>query len=250
MIEGGLDRDRLAAAKLAYTTRRVPLERMRRLDPGRDGDPPSAGDLVLARVEQLGHHHRLESRQGRRAHMFVGDEIIVCYADRYAPDMFEAEVPPDLGPCDLVAAGGVAARMLSSHSAAGEPTRILPIGFVCDGDGMRLNLTDWRLPAIDPPAVHPPIYAVVGTSMNSGKTTMAVNLIRGLTAHGLRVGAAKLTGTGAGPDTWRLVDAGAVPGLDFIDGGLASTYKAPVDVIDRTSRLLRDHLAASGASAI
>jgi hypothetical protein len=38
------------------------------------------------------------------------DAIIVAYGHRYAPDQFEAYVPEDLGPCHLVAGGGVAAR--------------------------------------------------------------------------------------------------------------------------------------------
>ncbi|HEU5045796.1 MAG TPA: hypothetical protein VFT75_16850, partial [Nocardioidaceae bacterium] len=73
-------------------------------------------------------------------------------------------------------------------------------------------------------ASRPPLVAVIGTSMDSGKTTTAGALIRGLTAAGLRVSAGKVTGTGAGRDTWLFADSGAVAVLDFTDFGHPSTY--------------------------
>ena len=45
-----------------------------------------------------------------------------------------------------------------------------------------------------------PVLIVAGTAMNAGKTTAAARLIKGLQRAGLRVGAAKVTGTGAGGD--------------------------------------------------
>lgn len=76
---------------------------------------PQPGDLVLARVEQIGNHTKLELTDGRRALMFPGDEIVVCYGNRYAPDQFESTVPVDMSPCDLVAAGGIASREMTRH---------------------------------------------------------------------------------------------------------------------------------------
>ena len=92
-----LSRDRLARAKSAYTTRRVDFAKATRLIAS--GVRPRAGDLVLARVERIGQHGRIELANGRRAQMHVGDEIIVCYGARYAPDQFEAYVPDDLDTC-------------------------------------------------------------------------------------------------------------------------------------------------------
>jgi len=62
--------------------------------------------------------------------------------------------------------------------------------------------------------------------MDSGKTTAAGALIRGLTRAGLRVSAGKVTGTGAGRDSWLFADSGAVEVLDFTDFGYPSTYRA------------------------
>ena len=214
---------RLACCKRAYTTRRVPLTAMAGLRDAASAQP-RAGDLVLARVMQMGKHAHLENVAGRRAALFVGDEILVSYAARYAPDQYEARLPADAGPCHLVAGGGVAAEVVSRHGAVAAPTRIEPLALVTDSAGQPLNLADFALPVPRTAATrHSPLILSVGTSMNAGKSTSAAWLIRGLTRAGLAVGAAKVTGTGAGLDPNLMRDAGARPVLDFIDGGYAST---------------------------
>ena len=104
-----LSAQRLDQAKWAYTTRRINQQQPMQLLHG--SLCPEAGDLVLARVEELGQHKRLELVSSRRATLFEGDEIVVAYGNRYAPDQFEGIVPDHLGACRLVAAGGVAARL-------------------------------------------------------------------------------------------------------------------------------------------
>jgi molybdopterin-guanine dinucleotide biosynthesis protein len=247
LLEEALTPARGRLLKHAYTTRHVNGQAPAGLLVG--DIAPRVGDLVLARVDQLGQHKRLELRDGRRALLFPGDEIVVCYGNRYAPDQFEAEVPDDLGPCHLVAAGGIAARELSRHATVGEATRITPLGLLGAADGTRMNLAQFRLP---PPAAtgRPPTFAVVGSAMNAGKTTTAANLSRGLVAAGWSVGAAKATGTGAGGDVWFLSDAGASPVLDFTAVGLPSTYLAGEEAVERTFEELVGHLAAAEVDAL
>src|SRR5262249_27376722 len=55
----------------------------------------------------------------------------------------------------------------------------------------------------------------------------------------------KLTGTAAGRDTWNLLDAGAVKALDFVDGGLPSTYLCSRDELLILADLLLGHAAAA-----
>src|SRR5439155_160509 len=90
--------------KFAYTTRRVSRRRVAGVMAG--DHAPRAGDLVLAEVLEIGQHARLEGPDSRRASLFAGDQIVVCYGNRYAPDQFEGHVPADLSQCDLVGAGG------------------------------------------------------------------------------------------------------------------------------------------------
>jgi pimeloyl-ACP methyl ester carboxylesterase len=208
--------------------------------------------LVLARVDAIGHHDGLQLANGRRRQLFVGDEIVLAYGNRYACSQFEALVPESMGPCHLVAAGGIAARATSWHDRIVKgPTHITPIALLAHEDGRRINLRDFAVePTALPTDSMPTIIAVVGTAMDSGKTQTAAFLVRGLAAGGLRVGYAKVTGTGAGGDTWLLKDAGANPVLDFTDAGLASTYMASAEEIDGVLVTLMAHIARHGVDAI
>lgn len=234
--------------RVPYAARRVKRSDMATLltEPCR----PMAGDLVLARIDGIGQHGHLELAAGRRSRLHVGDTVVLVYGNRYAPDQFEAEVPASLAPCHLVAAGGIAAEMLSRKSNVKAATRITPLGLVGDADGWRINVGRYALAAPRPVGHRPPVIAVLGTSMNAGKTESATQLIKGLARGGWRVGAAKVTGTGAPGDTGNFVDAGAMRVLDFVDAGLATTYLAPLEQIERVLVTLLDTLAHDGAEVI
>jgi hypothetical protein len=233
-------RDRVRNAKWGYTARR--FDRSGPFVPIRCDGTPKNGDLVLAAVTRLGHHKRLELCDGRKSRLFVGDEIVVAYGNRYAPDQFEAVVPHRKGRCDLVAAGGIAGSLTFKHDGVGAPTKIKPVAFLAHRDGRPLNLSDAALAPKARAARRPPVLAVVGSSMNAGKTTAAAHLIRGLTRAGLRVGAAKVTGTGAGGDPWFMKDAGACRVLDFVDAGHPSTYLLAPAVVKQVFLTLLAHL--------
>ena len=243
-----LDAARLGRAKIAYATHRVQLKDIHTLIAS-DTAAPRAGDLVLARVGHIGQHRRIELRNGRRAILFEGDEIVLCYGNRYAPDQFEAYVPGDLGPCQMAAAGGVAGRVVASHARMKAPTEITPLGLLADRHGKVINLNRYALRPRGA-QVSAPIFAVVGTSMNAGKTTAAAYLVRGLAQSGLRVGAAKVTGTGAGGDLWHMTDAGAAAVLDFTYAGHATTYLADDAALQEIFLTLTGELDAGGADAI
>ncbi len=238
---------RFVTAKRAYTVRNVPLSELAGL---RSDVTPKPGDIVLARVEQLGQHQHLEDSTGRRAKMWPGDEILVAFGNRYAPDQFEAYVPANLQPCHLVAGGGVAATVASRHPQVRAATAIAPIGLVTDAAGGPLNLRRFALEPLPAPARRPPVIAAVGGSMNTGKTTTACGLVRGLRAAGLRPAAAKVTGTGSGGDRWAVADAGAIAVLDFTDFGYATTFGASVAQIETIlAQAIARHTKA-GAQAI
>lgn len=213
---------------------------------------PRAGDVVLARIEMLGHHTRLHLPDGRRRTLFVGDDVILAYADRYAPSQFEAEVPSQLAPCHLVAGGGIAAMVTERHRQVRRPTQIRPLGLVASDAGEPLNVAGWALPSpgapLDDGSI--PTLAVVGTAMDSGKTTTVAFLARGLAASGLRVGYAKVTGTAAAGDSSFVADAGAHVVLDFTDMGYASTYRVSAAAVEGVLSDLVGHLQGSGVDAI
>jgi hypothetical protein len=234
---------RLAAAKRAFTTRNVDLAQATRMV--RSGRRPAAGDVILARVTALGQHRRIENIHGRRGDLYIGDEIIVAYGNRYAPDQFEAYVPEDLGPCHLVAGGGVAAQATCRHAGIRPATQIEVIGALVQADGRALNLADFAL--VQPSRLRPArVIAVVGSSMNAGKTTTVAGIVHGLTRAGFRVGAAKLTGTGSGGDLWSMRDAGAALAVDFTDAGHASTFGTTPDALGVITQSLLAQLDEAG----
>jgi hypothetical protein len=239
-----IDAQRAARVKRAYTTRHFAVAELQALcsDPAAR---PHPGDLVLARIERIGKHAALELTDSRRATLFVGDEVLVAYAARYAPDQFEAVVPDSLAPCHLAASGGVAATVVSRRAGVVAPTELRPLGLVLGADGQRLNLRRKALPRAGGFGPRPLTLASLGTSMNAGKTTSAAHLIHGLARAGLRVGAAKITGTGSGNDPGLLLDAGACRVLDFTDCGHASTagldLESLLDVLHTVQAQMQAH---------
>lgn len=238
-----LDRNRLLKTKKAFSTRRVPEDAMKTLLVGQRR--PRAGDLVLARVKSIGSHKRIELPTGRRAVLFVGDEIILSYGNRYAPDQYEAYVPENLDSCHMVAAGGIAALASGWHDRLSGPTEIEPLGLVGNCDGQPVNLMDFALPAFNGP-MPVCVFAVFGTSMNAGKTTTAAALVKGFSEAGCRVGAVKVTGTGAGGDLWLMRDFGAAEVLDFTDAGYPTTFGTDQQALLQASRNLVGALGARG----
>ena len=238
-----LSAQKLQSVKRAFTTRRVPMNAMATLLKG--NYKPQAGDLVLARVTSIQQHKTLHLTKERKSSLFLGDEIIVCYGDRYAPDQFEAEIPKDLSPCHLAAAGGIASVVLSKNDRLKPPTCITPLGLVGDTQGHPLNIYDFALPlSVATIRTTPTIIAVVGSAMNSGKTTVAAHLIKGLVNAGKTVNAGKITGTGAGGDVWLMEDAGATRVLDFTDAGYPSTYRLQPQQIETIFDRLITHLSS------
>lgn len=243
---------RVLRAKRSYTTRRVPVAALHGLSTSTQ-QPLRAGDLVLARVDRVGKHGHLESPGGRRVALFVGDEIVVCAGERYAPDQFDASLPYGLGPCHLVAGGGVAGLVRQRHAAVAPATDITLLAVLTGPAGQRVNLADHALHETRDargPLAGPLVVASLGTSMNAGKTTSAAHLIKGLVRAGLRVGAAKVTGTGSGNDPGLLKDAGAWCVFDFTDAGHASTAGLDTSALVSAATRLLGHLAAAHVDVV
>lgn len=226
-----ISRNRVQRAKRSFVTRRVDLNDVARIASDR---APKAGDVCLARLVKKGHHQRLELTTGRRARMERGDEIIVAFGNRYATDQFHGVVPSRMGPCHLVAAGGIAADMLDRHASTRKPTEIETIGTLCREDGTPINLADYAMPRATPRiGKNSFVIAVFGSGMNAGKTTSVCEIVRALSRANLSTAAIKVTGTGAGGDIWQYQDCGAQHVLDFTVAGHASTMGLEVAELEQ-----------------
>ena len=231
--------------RIAYGLRRVPESKFVQLLP--PPTAPSAGDLVLVRIEKIGKNARLELGSGRPCALHKGDLMALVFGNRYATNQFEGYARVNGDCCDMLSMGGLCGIVESRHVDISAPTKLKILGSLADKNGRQLNLRDFALPRIPAPKKLPCIIVVVGTSMDSGKTYTAMSLIVGLRHQGVRVGGIKVTGTATGRDTWSMRDAGAVPALDFIDGGFGATYMCSLDELKDLYMRLVAHASWQGA---
>ena len=237
-----LTTDLVASAKWAFSARRI----SKSLAVGLEADVASAtaGQLVLGRVMAVGQHGRVQLVAGRPSTLYPGDLIVMPCGARYAPDQFEGHAAIDPEGCDMLAGGGCLGRMVWRHDKMKPPTRVQPLGLLTDAAGKVLSTSDFALSNPATPATLP-LVIVIGTSMNSGKTTATVALTHGLTRAGWKVAALKGTGTGSFGDVNDYADAGAAFVGDFTDAGMVTTYLEPMD---RIKSGIGDLLAAAEAA--
>ena len=209
------------ACRRLETAPGVPLE-----DPG--SAEPTAGDLALVRVEKTGFHKHLTTTENRRLRLYPGAQFVGVFGNRYASDAYEAEVegPENLS---LLTGAGMIGTIKSKHETMAGPTQISMVGFVRAAEGVRLNLKNRLFQPATARRLPRNLIYIVGTGMNSGKTTTAARLIKGLSDQGLNVSACKLTGSVSNQDPDELASAAARKVTDFSDFGFPSTYLCPKD---------------------
>jgi hypothetical protein len=187
------------------------------------------GDVVAVEVLSINQHYpHLELTDGATTPLVVGEQVIGVLGSRQALRGFVGCVPKTLAEGDelsILNVGGVIGKFLDATTALGEATRVRYLGTLCDERGI-VNLRRDALPVASHLLRRRPIVLVVGTCMNVGKTITAAEIIRVATAHGYRVGAAKVSGVGAVRDLKKFEAAGAVDVKSFLDCGLPSTVDA------------------------
>src|SRR5262245_14434931 len=193
---------------------------------------PRAGDVVVVRaLTDSATYNMLELPTGRLAKLNPGDLMIGVLGRRRALKGFVGEVPEKIQAGDelhLLNMGGVIGYCTGHHSSLGDAIKLKVIGLVCDENGNVKNIADAALPTRTELGETAPIVMIAGTSMNSGKTYAATELIKQATRAGLKVAAAKLSGVACLRDTLNMADHGAVATASFLDCGLPST----VDIND------------------
>ncbi len=196
------------------------------LDGHAPASEPRVGDVVVVRVDHIGYHSTIITRENRKLRIYAGDLLVGVLGNRYATDAYEAEVD-GLDRLSLLTAGGMVGTVRSSHEEMTRPTSVSFVGFAVDVRGQRINLKDWLFhPAATETASTCPLLVVVGTGMNSGKTTVVSLILHGLRRQGVRVAAAKITGSVSNRDVDEMRSSDAVSVLDFSDYGFPSTYLA------------------------
>lgn len=214
------------------------------------GYVPSAGDVALFEVQELGKIIRIQDDRELRVNIFPGDYLLAAFGDRYATSQVEAYVP---GFCQhdlhLAGSGGVIGEVHSQNARLKDlqPTRVKLVGYATGLHGEVLNTKFINVQRrqfsgnFRPGA--PRIILSLGSAMDSGKTTIAGGLARGLTLNGSKVAYMKLTGTAFTKDRNFVSDCGAALAVDFSDVGFTSTYMCShQEILDIFETLMYEHI--------
>ncbi len=208
---------------------------------------PLAGDVAIFEVISIGSLNAIQDFEGRNCYIFPGDKIMLAFGNRYASNQFEGYVPEEFHhEYDLIGKGGVAGIVVSMFYKLElkGPTKLKLVGYATGNDGTVINSTYHHRKPLKFNTKKIRNFKTIlsiGSSMDSGKTTTAAYLCRGLKTSGSKVAYIKLTGTVFNKDRMLAYDCGADFVSDFSEFGFPSTYLCSLDTImDLYEGLLSD----------
>lgn len=217
--------------------------------------PCDMGTVIAAEVlDDKSIYNELELPTGRMSKLKKGDIIAVALGQRMALKGFVGMLPQSLKAGDIIHLlnfGGVAGECTSANAKeVGDPLRIRVLGGIVR-KGKQLNINQKKLYEGKKSLTSDvPLIIVTGTSMDSGKTTVATEIIKSLTRMGMKLAGAKLTGVGAMRDLYKMQDYGVYNAVSFIDAGITSTANIDSETMIDVTRGALDYLSADKPDAI
>ena len=209
---------------------------------------PKAGDVAIFKVKELGKHTRIQTTGGNNSYILSGDLIMASFGNRYATGQMEGYIPETYhSTYHVLGQGGAIGILTSIHDKFEDvgPTTLSLVGYVVDDSGNVINTkylnsdeasTHKSIPLLN---TNPKVILSLGTSMDSGKTTTAAFINRGLKLARKKVAFIKLTGTVYTKDKSMVRDYGANISIDFSNFGFPSTYMcSTLEIINLYKRLL------------
>jgi hypothetical protein len=191
--------------------------------------------LAVRALESKEGYNQVEGADGVFRTIVEGDVLVGALGERQALKGYSGRIPRQIAPGDtlhVLNMGGILGRCTGDHPDLGPALRVEVLGAVLVGDPPRhARIQDHAIELREHLAASAPLVMVSGTAMNTGKTFAAARLVAGLTARGLRVAAAKLTGASLMRDVRAMEAAGAVAVATFTEAGVvASTGRDMVPV--------------------
>jgi hypothetical protein len=215
-----------ANVKRTSALRRVPsLDAIRfRSEFGNEGDV-CAFELPYGAVPLM-----VESETGRAMTIAPGDAFLATPGHRAATRSVSGRIPAGgLVPGDLywvLSASGVVGELVGELPFdEGYIGRVRYLGVVYGDHGDGLNIRQFAVTGPTGTDRNAPLYLIVGTSGNAGKTTAGVAVLRALRLQGHRtVIAFKATGGCTVSEIASYLDFGATQAFDCLDFGLPGSY--------------------------
>ena len=184
---------------------------------------PEPGDLGLFRVKKIGYHKQIITNDDRKIRLYENDLFVGVFGNRYATDGFEGRVGK-LDKVSMLTGAGMVGTVRFRNKKIKRSTKLTFRGLITDQNGEKINLKKKFFRKLIPKSTTKNLILVVGSGMNSGKTTTASKLINGLSKEGIKIAACKLTGSVSNRDKNELFSASADHIIDFSDYGFPSTY--------------------------
>jgi len=189
---------------------------------------PIPGDVLLAKVASIGYYNSIEVANGKLRKIKVGDEILVAQGNRYSTQVHEVLVSNK----DLIlgSLGGVVGK----SNEFLKHTKLKIIGYAQDKTGEIINLKKFAfLDIVSHNTNKTKVLLILGSDMDSGKTTCAAYLAKKYSSRGNIVNYGKITGTARLKDLLTVEKSGAKKIMDFTDCGFASTYKVNTEELEK-----------------
>jgi len=207
--------------------------------------PAREGGVVAVRVlSSKSVYNQLELPSGRFSKLKAGDVAALVLGHRKALFGYAGSLPQSVAPGDklqILNLGGVMGKIEGINPDFGPPFdcevigQVLHFPYLGERVGVPAHIEQGAMPLSDKLDVQGvPVVALVGSSMNSGKTAAACALVQGFTHRGLRVAAGKTTGVSVRRDILAMQDAGAKRTLIFTDFGVVTTTQETAPPVARS----------------
>ena len=212
--------------KRTSALRRVPPLEEVRLRPERAGE----GDVCAFELPPESIPITVESPSGRMMVIAPGDVFLATPGYREARLWAVGSVPSGGlvpgGDYWVLSDSGVVGELISvSPFEMGHLGRVRYLGVVCGDRGETLNIRQFGVTGAGAADHSAPLYLILGTSGEVGKTTAGIAVLRALLMKGhATVVALKASGTSSFMEIARYLDFGAKEAFDCIDFGFPTTY--------------------------
>lgn len=188
------------------------------------------GDVCVFELPRDAFPITVETPAGRMMAIAPGDSFLATPGYRESTRWVDGTIPAGgLIPGNdysVLADSGVIGELTGYSPLEREhPARVRYLGAVCGDHGATLNIRQFVVTRSSEAARDTPVYLLLGTSGNVGKTSAGVAVLRSLCMKGYtNVIALKATGTSSVREIAAYRDFGAAQAFDCVDFGLPTTY--------------------------
>jgi hypothetical protein len=193
--------------------------------------PGFEGDVCAFELTSESSPMAVEAASGRPMTLAPGDVFLATGGYRESTRWVVGRIPdgglvPGIKYWILSESGVVGDLIADSSRAKSHLGQVKYLGAVCDDEGQILNIRQFATNADEAVADHgAPVFLVLGTSAEVGKTTAGTAVLRTLRHKGhTTVVVLKATGTSSFTELAHYLDFGATQVFDCVDFGLPTTY--------------------------